>query len=304
MQIQAIPADMLRNIWRLPWFVILLLLAPAMAAAEPASLAAYMGQARVQPDAVIRYGAAPSQVIEVFRPKGQGPHPVVVLLHGGCYLREFEGLAQTSGIAADLAGRGYAVWNVEYRRLPEAGSGYPGTFQDVSTAIDRIRDEAKRYDLDPSRVVAVGHSAGGHLALWAAARGRLPKDSPLYRADPLKLTAAVSLAGIGDIEGQGDVFSRACGAETFPKMVGQHFADTSPAELLPTGVPILLIQGAYDHVMPPFTALQYAEQVRKAGDAAQVITLPDAGHFDVVIPTTPAWGAVAKAVVAAMPPRR
>lgn len=267
-----------------------------MACAEPAPLAAYMGQARVQPDAVIRYGGAPSQVVELFRPKGKGPHPVVVLLHGGCYLKEFEGLPQTSGIAADLARRGYAVWNVEYRRLGEADAGYPGTFQDVATAIDRIRDEAKRYDLDTARVVALGHSAGGHLALWAAARGKLAKDSPLYRPDPLRLRAAISMAGIGDLEGQGDVFSRACGAETFPRMVGTHLADTSPLKLLPTGVPVVMVHGVFDYVMPPFTGLQYAQAVRKAGDKARVVTLPDAGHFDVVIPTTAAWSTVAGVV--------
>ncbi|MCR5880506.1 alpha/beta hydrolase [Phenylobacterium sp. J367] len=152
------------------WLALFLgLMAATVAEAEPASLDAYMSQPRVQPDAVIRYGEAPSQVVELFKPRGQGPHPVVVLLHGGCYLKAYEGLPQTSGIAADLARRGYAVWNVEYRGLGEPGAGYPGTFQDVAAAIDRIRAEAKTHGLDPTRVVALGHSAGGHLALWAAA---------------------------------------------------------------------------------------------------------------------------------------
>jgi acetyl esterase/lipase len=267
-------------------------LAATMAEAEPAPLSAYMEQPRVQPDATIRYGEAPAQVVELFRPKGRGPHPVVVLLHGGCYQAQFQGLPQTSAIAADLARRGYAVWNVEYRKLGEPGAGYPGTFQDVAAALDRIRAEASRYGLDTARVVAVGHSAGGHLAMWAAARAKLPKDSPLWVADPLRLSAVISLAGIGDLEGQGDVFSHACGAETFPRMVGGRLADTSPARLLPTGVPLWTVHGTFDHVMPPFTGREYAAKARAAGDRAEVVVIPDAGHFDVVIPTTAAWTTV------------
>ena len=279
-----------------PWAILGVMLAAAgVAEAEPAPLAAYLEQARVQPDATVRYGAEPSQMVELFLPKGPGPHPVVVLLHGGCYRRQFEGLPQTSGIAADLARRGLAVWNVEYRRLGEPGAGYPGTFQDVAAAVDRIRDEAKRHRLDPARVVALGHSAGGHLALWAAARHRLPADSPLRTPDPVRIRSVVSLAGIGDLDGQGDVFSRACGADTFPQMLGdpRRLADTSPAGLLPSGARVVMVHGAYDHVMPPFTGLEYVRKVRAAGDAAEVVTLPDAGHFDVVIPTTAAWREVA-----------
>ncbi|HEY8615864.1 alpha/beta hydrolase [Phenylobacterium sp.] len=270
------------------------MLGAGMAEAEPLPLAAYMDQPRVQPDAVIRYGGAPSQVVEVFKPEGKGPHPVVVLLHGGCYQQRFDGLPQTSAIAADLARRGFAVWNVEYRRLGEAGSGYPGTFQDVAAAVDRIRAEAARHDLDPRRVVALGHSAGGHLALWAAARHRLPADSPLYRPDPLRIGAVISLAGIGDIEGQGDVFSRACGADTFPQLLGdpQRLADTSPAALLPSGARTVMVHGTFDHVMPPFTGLEYARKARAAGDHAEAVSLPEAGHFDVVVPTSEAWKAV------------
>src|SRR5258705_9819055 len=138
-----------------------------------------MKRASPPPAAAFPYGSAPSQVAELFLPKGKGPYPVVVLLHGGCFLQQFEGFPQTSGLAADLAGRGYAVWNVEYRKLGEAGAGYPGTFQDVATAVDRLRAEAPKHDLDLKRVIAIGHSAGGHLALWAASRGRLPAASPL-----------------------------------------------------------------------------------------------------------------------------
>jgi acetyl esterase/lipase len=262
--------------------------------AEPAALVDYMRQERHKADQTVHYGPAPSQVAELFLPKAKGPHPVVVLLHGGCFLKQYEGFAQTSGLAADLAGRGYAVWNVEYRKLGEAGAGYPGTFQDVATAVDRLRVEAPKYGLDLKRVIAVGHSAGGHLALWAAGRGRIPAASPLHAADPLKIGAVISLAGIGDLKGQGKVFALPCGDDTLDRLLDtahrpQPFADTSPAELLPSGAKVVMVHGVFDPVMPPYTGRDYALHVRKAGDAADWVTIPNAAHFDLVIPTTPAW---------------
>lgn len=273
-----------------------------MAQAAPATVEAYMAQPRVEPQARITYGPEPAQVVELFLPKGAGPHPVVVLIHGGCYLAEYQGLPQTSAIAADLAGRGYAVWNVEYRKLGEAGAGYPGTFQDVAAAVDRLRTEAPTRGLDLRRVVAVGHSAGGHLALWAAARHRLRKESPLWRADPLRIHAVISLGGIGDLEGQGAVFAGACGP-TIPQVINaggraKPYADTSPAELLPTGARVVMVAGEFDHVMPPATGQAYVERVRRAGDQGEAVAIPGAGHFDVVIPGAAAWQVVVEAVAA------
>ena len=268
-----------------------------MARAEPASLDDYMKQAVQPPAAAFHYGPEPSQVAELFLPKGRGRHPVVVLLHGGCFLQKHQGFPQTSGLAADLAGRGYAVWNVEYRKLGEPGAGYPGTFQDVAAAIDRLRDEAPKYGLDLSRVIAMGHSAGGHLALWAASRDKLPSGSPLRMTNPLKIGAVISLAGIGDLAGQGEIFALPCGDDTIDRLVDsahrkQPFADTSPAELLPTGIKVVMVHGVFDPVLPPYTGRDYALKVRKAGDRAEVVTIPDAAHFDVVIPTTAAWKVV------------
>jgi acetyl esterase/lipase len=280
-------------------------------AAEP-SLAAttsvqdYMAQPRHAPDAVIHYGPAAAQAAELFLPKGAGAHPVVVLLHGGCFLKQFEGLAQTSAIAADLASRGYAVWNVDYRKLGETGAGYPGTFQDVASAIDRLREEAPKHDLDLGRVVALGHSAGGHLALWAASRGRIPEASPLHAADPLPIRTAISVAGIGDLQGQGRVFALPCGDDTLDRLLDtahrkDPYADTSPAALLPSAAKVVMVHGVFDSVMPPYTGLAFAEQVRKAGGRADVVTIPDARHFDVVIPTTAAWRDIVAVVERELP---
>jgi acetyl esterase/lipase len=273
---------------------LVLMMSASMAAAEPASLDDYMKLARHKADETVRYGPAPSQVAELFLPKVAGPYPVVVLLHGGCFLKQYEGFPQTSALAADLAGRGYAVWNVEYRKLGEAGAGYPGTFLDVATALDRLRAEAPKHGLDLRRVIAIGHSAGGHLALWAASRGRLPVGSPLRTADPLPIGAVISLAGIGDLKGQGKVFAMPCGDDTIDRLIDtahrkQPFADTSPAELLPTGAKVVMVHGVFDPVMPPYTGRDYAMIARKAGDVAEAVTIPGAAHFDLVIPTTPAW---------------
>ena len=271
---------------------IIVLMCATSAQAAPATVDDYMGQAQAKADARIAYGPAPAQMVELFLPKGNGPHPVVVLIHGGCFLAEYQGLPQTSGIAADLAGRGYAVWNVEYRKLGEDGAGYPGTFQDVADAVDRIRTEAPTYKLDSRRVVAVGHSAGGHLGLWAASRAKLPKDSPLWRARPLKVRAVVSLGGIGDLKSHAGVFAGACGPTISQVAPPGTYAETSPGELLPTGAAVTMIHGEFDHVMPPETGQAYAAKARAAGDRAEAVEIKGVGHFDPVIPTTDAWKTV------------
>ncbi len=271
-----------------------MIMAAGSACAEPASLDDYMKQPWHPPTHTFHYGAAPSQVAELFLPQTKGPHRVVVLLHGGCFLKQYEGFAQTSALAADLAGRGYAVWNVEYRKLGETGAGFPGTFLDVGHAIDRLGLEAAKYDLDLRHVIAIGHSAGGHLALWAAARSRLSPSSPLYVVDPLKIGAVISLAGIGDLEGQASVFALPCGDDTLNRLLdtahrAAPFADTSPAELLPSGARVVMVHGVFDSVMPPYTGRDFVLKVRKAGGSADIVTVPNAAHFDLVIPTTEAW---------------
>jgi acetyl esterase/lipase len=269
-----------------------LLMCADSARAAPATVNDYMAQPQATADARIAYGSAPAQVVELFLPKGKGPHPVVVLLHGGCFLAEYQGLRQTSGIAADLARRGYAVWNVEYRKLGEDGAGYPGTFLDVADAVDRLRAEAPKHGLDTRGVVAVGHSAGAHLALWAASRARLPKSSALWRADPLKIRAVVSLGGIGDLKPHAGVFAGACGPSISQVAPPRTYPETSPAELLPSGAAVTMIHGEFDHVMPFATGEAYAAKVRAAGDKAQAIEVEGVGHFDPVIPTTDAWKTV------------
>ena len=155
---------------------------------------------RPRPSATIRYGADPLQVADLWLPAGAGPHPVVLMVHGGCWQTGIADRTIMNWIADDLRRRGIAVWNIDYRGVDRPGGGYPGTFEDAAAAADAIRGHAGDYNLDLSRVVATGHSAGGHLALWLAARRRLPEGSPLRTPDPLPIHEVISLGGLPDLE--------------------------------------------------------------------------------------------------------
>ena len=142
----------------------------------------------------IPYGPLPQQVVDLWLPDGPGRHPLVLMIHGGCWTKSIADLTIMNYAAEDLRKRGVAVWNIEYRGVDEPGGGYPGTYLDVAAALDAARGAARTYDLDVSRGVIVGHSAGGHLALWAAARHKLPKSSLLHTAAPVRINAVVDLA--------------------------------------------------------------------------------------------------------------
>ncbi len=151
---------------------------------------------RARPSATIAYGEGSSfQAVDVWLPQGHGPHPAVLMVHGGCWRKSIADRSLMDWAAEDLRARGIAVWNVEYRGVDEPGGGFPGTFLDVAAAADAMRAHADRFALDLKRVVAVGHSAGGHLALWLAARPRLPRPSPLHTEDPLRLAGVVNSGG-------------------------------------------------------------------------------------------------------------
>src|SRR5262245_24908346 len=146
----------------------------------------------------IRYGPAPSQFGDLRLPAGPGPHPVVVGLHGGWW-RAPHGLEPHANLCEALRAEGFATWNVEYRRVGEEGGGWPGTFEDAGSAVDFLAELAPAYGLDLSRAVTLGFSAGGHLALWVAARHRLDPGHPLRPRAPFRLRGAVSLAGAVDL---------------------------------------------------------------------------------------------------------
>ncbi|MGH9844204.1 MAG: alpha/beta hydrolase family protein [Blastocatellia bacterium] len=238
----------------------------------------------------IAYGKDEFQFGELRLPKGAGPHPVAVVIHGGCWLAQY-GLSYMGHLSADLTEAGIATWSIEYRRIGNAGGGWPGTFEDVARATDYLRDLAKKYPLDLNRVVAMGHSAGGHLALWLAARKNLPKGSPVYFAAPLPLRGVVSLAGITDLHKTGT----ACDKEVTQLMNGSaSYNQASPIELLPLKIRYSIVQGDADPIIPAAMATEFAEAAKKKGDEAQLVLIEKAGHFEVVDPKSFAWPVVKK----------
>ena len=267
-----------------------------------------------KPDHRISYGSDALQFGELWLPQEsarQNPHalfPVVLLIHGGCWLAELPGVELMAHMADALRKEGIAVWNLEYRRVGHAGGGYPGTFLDAANGADFLRVIADRYRLDLSRVVAVGHSAGGHLALWIAARGNLPQASLLKVDSPLKIKAVVGLAAIPDLKLYARTGGVACGNDTVDKLVNtagrnlgdktDAFRDTSIVELLPLNVPQTMIYGVYDSIVPPFIGMRFQMAAKAKGETLELMVIAAAAHFELIAPWTPAWKDVQAAVVA------
>jgi acetyl esterase/lipase len=270
-------------------------------APEPITWEEVLALPRPAPDHRIAYGDGESRFGELRLPKGDGPFPVVVLVHGGCWLAEFD-LGYMASAAAALAAEGMAVWTLEYRRVGDPGGGWPGTFEDIGRGVDHLRDLADRFPLDLGRIVLAGHSAGGHLALWAAARARLPGARPLHAADPLPVRGVVTLAGITDLADYGRG-PRDCNAAVARLMGGgpgefpRRYAEGNPAALLPLGVPARLVQGTLDPIVPVDQARAFETAARAKGDDARMVLVEGAGHFDLVAPSTAAWQAVRRAIL-------
>jgi acetyl esterase/lipase len=232
-----------------------------------------------------RYGAALEQEGDLYLP-GRARPPVVCLLHGG-FWREMYRRDQMIAIGEDLAARGFAVWNLEYRRLG-TGGGWPGTLQDVAAGIDHLAElAAGGTDLDLTRVTTVGHSAGGHLALWAAARERA-----IGVTARVPLAAAVGLAPVADLVeshrlglGRGVVGDFLGGS---PAEQAGRYRAASPRALLPLGVPQLIVHGTADDTVPVEITRGYAAAAKAAGDAVTLVELPNRGHFDFLDPTSEA----------------
>ena len=240
------------------------------------------------------YGADAEQFGTLYVPDAPGPHPVVVLIHGG-FWREKYSLTLMIDLAESLVKTGHAVWNIEYRRVGHNGGGWPGTLQDVARATDLLTDLAERYELDLQHVIAIGHSAGGHLALWLAGRHNIPATSPLATTatSALKLCGIISLAGVSDLK-QAWRFDLGQGATTAfvggsPSEYHERYASASPASLLPLDTPQVLVHGSADMNVPLKVSQSYAQKARKAGDEVKLIELKDVDHFALINPNSEAW---------------
>ena len=245
-------------------------------------------RAHPAPTTTVRYGADPLQVVDVWLPRGTGPFPTVLMIHGGCWKTDIADRHLMDWVSDDLRRRGIAVWNIDYRGVDRPGGGYPGTFLDAAAAADALRSHAREFHLDMRRVVAVGHSAGGHLALWLAGRRRLPASSPLRSADPLPVAAVVSLGGLPDLEEEARV-PNGCGTTVSATLAAGHYAETSVPRLAPLGVRQYLVNGLNDPIIPTVLATDYQRRMRAAGDQVTIDWIPASGHFELIAPETRAW---------------
>jgi len=237
-------------------------------------------------------------------PAGIGPHPVVMVIHGGFWRAQYS-LEHIGHLCAALTAAGFATWNLEYRRLGNPGGGWPDTLLDVAHGADYLREISAQYPLDLNRLIAVGHSAGGHLALWLAARHRLATDNELYLDHPLPLWGVIPLAGVSDLIsawhlrlGNGAVGELLGGS---PDTAPARYAATSPAELVPLGVTQVLIHGTEDRNVPFSMSRAYVARARAAGDQATLIPLPGMGHFEPIDPRSGAWSTVLAAARQLLP---
>jgi dienelactone hydrolase len=245
------------------------------------------------------YGPDANQVGDLRLPAGKGPHPVVIVIHGGCWWKGFATRQNTAALASRLTERGFATWNIDYRQVGEAGkgdpgAGWPGTFQDWAAATDHLRELARRHPLDLSRVAVTGHSAGAHAALWVASRAKLPKDSELASADPLKIGAVVAIDGPGDPASEIALFEGACGVPAGTALFGgtpaaqpRRWADGTPQARLPLGLKSGLISASL--FLSPTAATRWVTEARKGKDVASALILGGTGHFEVIAPGSPVW---------------
>ncbi|MFI1074971.1 alpha/beta hydrolase [Streptomyces puniciscabiei] len=288
--------------------------AAARAAAEEESA---FSHAPVDPDATSAYGSHPDQVIDFYAPRTvpESPAPLVVVLHGGAWRARYD-RRHITPFADFLARRGFAVANVEYRRggdplipgrnkgggdaTPPAGR-WPDTFDDIAAALDALPALVRQAlpQADPRRTVLTGHSAGGHLALWAAARHVLPADAPWRTDSPALLRGVVALAPIADFEVAEKL--DVCGNASL-QLLGGHdtFAErrpyADPVLLLPTGIATTLVQGRTDLEVPQAVAESYADAAAKAGEVVGLTLLEDVGHFPLIDPAADACAVVAEEI--------
>lgn len=253
------------------------------------------------PDATVTYGADALQLVDVWRPStgsGQGragPHPAVVMIHGGCWQTAIAERDIMNWIADDLRTHGVGVWNIEYRGV-DRGGGYPGTYQDVAAAADLFAAKRGKYGFrTDAPVVVIGHSAGGHLALWLARRGALAKGDALRgpstgSGEPLKVDLAISQGGLPDLRAQSGLPDHPCGADAAKKMASDQYARTSPPEMPKGSARELQFNNDLDRIAPPAFGKAYgAEMVTTAGE----------GHVELIAPDSKSWAKQRAAILKA-----
>ncbi|WP_426245768.1 alpha/beta hydrolase family protein [Nocardioides sp. LHG3406-4] len=247
-----------------------------LAAVGATALVAGCGDDVTDPER-IAYGDGDAQFGELTRPSGSS-RGLVVVIHGGFWKAEYD-LGLGRPLAADLAARGWTTWNIEFRRVG-AGGGFPATFDDVHAAIEKLAD----LDVDTSRVVTLGHSAGGHLATWAAARGRFDRWPTA-----VPVTEVVSQAGVVDLTGAYDAdLGSGAVAALMGGPPGPDYDLTDPLRQVPLDAPVWCVHGRADTVVSPEQSVRYVDRARAAGATAEVVEV-DGDHFVVIDTDSEAW---------------
>jgi acetyl esterase/lipase len=239
-------------------------------------------------DARVPYGSDSNQFLDLRAPKEKGPHPLAICIHGGFWRAKYN-LEYMGHMCAALAEKGIATANLEYRRVGNAGGGWPGTFADIRAAYQFLRQNASRYSFDPARVTVLGHSAGGQLALCLAAHESGVKS-------------AISLAGLVDLQQTYQLHLSHDAAVEFmggkPTDVPDHYREADPMKLT-IRARQWLVQGDADDIVPPGFSKDYVTRKLAARENAKLVAIAGAGHFDVVDPRSAAWQQVAKVIAEA-----
>ncbi len=242
------------------------------------------------------YGPDRAQVADLHLPSGPGPHPVAVVLHGG-YWQQRYGRLVCRPLARDLAARGIAAWNLEYRRLG-AGGGWPATFDDVAAGIDALADLAHPR-LDLSRLALVGHSSGGQLALWGASRARLPAGT-VGSAPRVVATCVVALAPVTALRRAGTHAVELLGGP--PDVLPDRWAQADPLAAAPPPVPALVVHPENDATVPPARSREYVARCRARGGATELVTPTGERHSDPIDPASRSWAAAGEWLRTALSP--
>lgn len=243
------------------------------------------------PAHTLSYGAEPDHVVDLWLPQGE-PAPLVVLLHGGFWRATIDRM-HLRPMAGGLVEAGYAVAVPEYRRIGQAGGGWPGTFADVATMLDRLPELVAPYGLDAADAVWAGHSAGGHLALWASLRHRLPTDTPWHLPTVPAVRKVVSLAGCADLSlVSAWQLGRGAANDLIGGTPGEHpdrYALADPSLLLPGAVPTVHLHGTEDGHVPIAIGREYAARARRVASPIEFLELPAVEHFALIDPLSTAW---------------
>ena len=263
-----------------------------------------MGIIRIAVD----YGVNEHQFGELLLPQGTGPFPIIMIIHGGFWRKNFD-LTQMHEMAEQLAKQGIATWNIEYNRVGHEEGGWPGTFLDVANAFNYIKVLAQKYPIDLNNILIMGHSAGGHLALWLAGNDLVDPNSEIYLPiDGLNIKGVISLAGVSDLEKMYDIHywkyklyeiydnptADLLGGS--PDEYRERYINASPKHLINTNIPTMLIHGALDVNVPIGLSEQFYEEAlaKKANTSLEI--LKDAEHFEVIVPHTNSWSVITECI--------